>query len=201
MDSAKSRGRLLRGLVSRSAEHEDIPVVRFTKADRKIEAMLPYLFVQAATGRSGVAAIGVAQEYASVFTGTAQRRVTCFYFYLWDVDFGPAFIKDPRLLPAPAKVWLNGHERAKRHAVQTDIGFTELSNGIAATDDPAGLQALCDRLGPGTIRVFADRWPAILPIPAHRGGSGGGRRGRSPGPATRSGRQRLGDAPAVGRRR
>ena len=23
----------------------------------------------------------------------ADRRVTCYYFYLWDQDFGPAFIK------------------------------------------------------------------------------------------------------------
>jgi hypothetical protein len=37
--------------------------VRFGKADRKIERMRPYLQAQAATGRSGVAAIGVAQEF------------------------------------------------------------------------------------------------------------------------------------------
>jgi hypothetical protein len=59
--------------------------------------MRPYLAAQAKTGRSGVAAIGIAQEYASVFTGTeregstgapwfafhkADRRVNCYYFYL-----------------------------------------------------------------------------------------------------------------------
>ncbi|HEX3650174.1 MAG TPA: hypothetical protein VHV49_17235 [Pseudonocardiaceae bacterium] len=26
------------------------------------------------------------------------------------------------------------------------------------TDDPVGLQAICDRLGPGTINVFFQRW-------------------------------------------
>jgi len=46
--------------------------VRFAKGDRKIEVMRPYLEAQAETGRSGVAAIGVAQEYASVFTGTER---------------------------------------------------------------------------------------------------------------------------------
>jgi hypothetical protein len=30
---------------------------------------------------------------------------------------------------------------------------------------PAGLQAICDRLGPGTIRVFFERWMARLPLP------------------------------------
>jgi hypothetical protein len=27
------------------------------------------------------------------------------------------------------------------------------------------LQAICDRLGPGTIQVFAERWCSILPLP------------------------------------
>jgi hypothetical protein len=35
--------------------------------------MRPYLTARAQTGRSGVAAIGVAQEYASVFTGTQRE--------------------------------------------------------------------------------------------------------------------------------
>lgn len=47
-------------------------VVCFAKADRKIERMRPYLARQAATGRSGVAAIGVAQEFASVFLATEK---------------------------------------------------------------------------------------------------------------------------------
>ena len=122
-------GTAFRRTVNRFSDDEHIPVVRFTKTDRKIEKMRSYLAAQARTGRSGVAAIGVAQEYASVFTGTAreasngipwfaftkaQRRVTCFYFYLWDADFGPAFIKICAYFPYPAKVWLNGHEWAKR---------------------------------------------------------------------------------------
>jgi hypothetical protein len=173
-------GATFRKAVGRFAEQEHIPVVRFTKTDRKIERMRPYLRAQAKTGRSGVAAIGVAQEYARVFTGTqrdacngipwfaftkAERRVTCYYFYLWDDDFGPAFIKICAYFPYPAKIWINGHEYAKRQAVHAGIGFTELSNGIAATDDPAALQAICDQLGPATIEAFADRWLAILPLP------------------------------------
>jgi len=46
------------------------------------------------------------------------------------------------------KIWLNGHEFAKRQASKNGIGFTALANGFASTDDPAGLQAICDRLGP-----------------------------------------------------
>lgn len=173
-------GTAFRRAVSRFAEDEHIPVVRFTKADRKIEKMRPHIAAQARTGRSGVAAIGIAQEYANVFTGTARegstgapwfaftkadRRVTCYYFYLWDDDFGPGFIKICAYFPYPAKIWVNGHEWARRQATHAGIGFTELSNGFAATDDPAGLQAICDRLGPDQITEFAERWFSILPVP------------------------------------
>ena len=173
-------GLAFRKSVADFAGDNHIPVVRFGKADRKIEVMRPYLDAQAATGRSGVAAIGVAQEFASVFTGTerptsngipwfsfakANRRVTCYYFYLWDIDFGPAFIKICSYFPYPAKIWVNGHEWAKRQATQQGLEFTELSNGFATCEDPAALQAICDRLGPGTITVFIQRWLSILPLP------------------------------------
>jgi hypothetical protein len=173
-------GTAFRRAVARFADAEHIPVVRFSKADRKIEKMRPYIAAQAKTGRPGVAAIGVAQEYASVFTGTqrdapngipwfsfhkADRRVSCYYFYLWDEDFGPAFIKVCAYFPYPAKIWINGHEWAKRQATHAGIGFTELSNGFAATNDPAGLQSICDRLCPDQITEFAERWFSILPLP------------------------------------
>ena len=173
-------GTSFRRAVSSFAQANHIPVVRFRKADRKIEVMRRHLAAQARTGRSGVAGIGIAQEFQNVFAATqrqpsngiawfsftkADRRVTCFYFYLWDVDFGPAFIKVCAYFPYPVKVWLNGHEWAKRQASHAGIGFTALSNGFGTCDDPAGLQAICDRLGPGTIGVFFERWMSILPLP------------------------------------
>jgi hypothetical protein len=175
-------GTAFRRAVDRFGEDNKIPVVRFGKDDRKIDRMRPYLARQAATGRAGVAAIGVAQEFAPVFLATkkgagavvwfsltkAQRRVTCYYVYLWDDDFGPAFVKVCAYFPYPMKIWVNGHEWAKRQATKAGIGFTELSNGFATCADPDGLQAICDRLGPGTIRVFAERWWSILPLPPTR---------------------------------
>ena len=41
----------------------------------------------------------------------------------------------------------------------------ELSNGFATCDDPAGLQAICDRLGPAQIQGLFDRWMVVLPLP------------------------------------
>ncbi len=172
-------GTAFRKAVDRFAADNKIPVVRFGKNDRKIDVMRPYLARQAATGRSGVAAIGIAQEFAPVFTATkkqrgktvwfsfavSQRRVTCYYFYVWDDDFGPAFVKVCAYFPYPMKIWVNGHEWAKRQALKAGIAFTELSNGFASCTDPTALQAICDRLGPGVIRVFAERWWSILPLP------------------------------------
>jgi hypothetical protein len=54
---------------------------------------------------------------------------------------------------------------AKRQCVKAGIGFTELSNGFARCTDPAGLQAICVRLGPADIQAFADRWLQVLPLP------------------------------------
>jgi len=45
------------------SDANDIPWVKFEKDEAKLEVMQPHLARQAATGRSGVAAIGVAQEF------------------------------------------------------------------------------------------------------------------------------------------
>jgi hypothetical protein len=173
-------GDRFRRSVASFAEANGIPWVRFGKDQAKLAVMGPHLARQAATGRSGVAAIGVAQEFQRVWTayegktstGTPRwsfaktdRRVTCYYFYLWDEDFGPAFVKVCAYFPYPAKIWVNGHEWAKRQAQRAGIAFTELSNGFAACNDPAALQQICDRLQPGTIEVFAQRWLHRLPLP------------------------------------
>ena len=61
------------------AADNEIPVVHFDKNDRKIDVRRPYLAAQAATGRPGVAAIGVAQEFARVFwrPNTPGRQREC----------------------------------------------------------------------------------------------------------------------------
>jgi hypothetical protein len=176
-------GDRFRRAVASYAQANDIPWIKFGKDDDKLATMTPHLRRQAAAGCSGVAAIGVAQEFQRVWTATegktstgtprwsfykADRRVTVYYFYLWDEDFGPAFIKLCAYFPYPGKVWINGHEWAKRQATKAGIGFTELSNGFASCQNPAGLQDICDRLGPGTINVFVQRWLARLPVPFTR---------------------------------
>src|SRR5690606_11888796 len=78
---------------------------------------------------------------------------------------GLGFIKICTYFPYPAKVWVNGHEWAKRQAEHAGISFTALANGFATCDDPAGLQAICDRFGPGDVHAFFDRCTSLIPTP------------------------------------
>ena len=173
-------GTRFRRPVESYAGANEIPWVRFGKDDRKIAVMQPHIAAQAATGRSGVAAAGVSQEFQRVWPAyqrdtqaaapqytfaKADRRVTCYYFYLWDEDSGPAFLKACAYFPCPAKIWVSGHERARRQALRAGIGFTELASGFASCDDPAGLQEICDRFQAGTIEVFAQRRLHRVPVP------------------------------------
>jgi hypothetical protein len=156
-------GTAFRKAVDRFAAADKIPVVRFGKDDRKIEVMRRYLAKQAATGRAGVAAIGVAQEFAPVFTGTkkngpggavwfaftkADRRVTCYYFYVWDDDFGPGFVKVCAYFPYPMKIWLNGHEWAKRQAPTTGSSSPSCLTGSPRPPIPQG----CRRSATGSAQ-------------------------------------------------
>jgi hypothetical protein len=163
------------------AQANGVPVIRFRAGERKADVMAPYLEAAAATGRSQVVALGCAQEFQLVWTARKrdtdpglcpqfsftkeQRRVSVFYVYIWDSTMGGGFIKICSYFPYPVKAWINGHEWAKRQAAAAGIGFTALSNGFASCQDPAALQQICDRFGPGTVQVWFERWMARIPLP------------------------------------
>jgi hypothetical protein len=163
------------------AQASGIPLIRFKAGERKADVMAPYLQAAAATGRSQVAAVGCAQEFQLVWTARRrdtdpagcpqfsftkeQRRISVFYVYIFDEQMGPGFIKICTYFPYPVKVWVNGHEWAKQQARKTGLGFTALSNGFASCEDPALLQRICDRFGPGHVQAWFDRWMALIPLP------------------------------------
>ena len=127
-----------------------------------------------------MAAVGCAQEFQLVWTARKratdpggcpqfsftkeQRRVSVFYVYIFDEQMGPGFIKICTYFPYPVKVWVNGHEWAKRQAAAAGIGFTALSNGFASCEDPAALQAdlrpVRPRHGAGVVRAVDGPDPA-----------------------------------------
>ncbi len=177
--------RFRRDVKAFAAEH-DIPILSLKKPDRtrwddrKLDHVGPYLEAAEAQGRFGIVAIVAAQEFAWVFSAKnrsstpdmvsfdfvkEERRVGMYYFYVLDPEFGPGFIKVCTYFPYPSRVWVNGHEWAKRQAARAGIDFTELANGFASCADPARLQAICDRFGPADVQGFFDRWTEVIPTP------------------------------------
>jgi hypothetical protein len=172
--------------VQRFAQDHRIPVVHFEKGQIKEEVARPYLEAAAREGGEGrVVLIGIAQEKASVWRswkrkghehlahphmewGRQMAFINHFYFYLWDPDWGPAFLKTNAYAPYPIWIWLNGHEWAKRQLEKAGIAYEALDNGFRSCADPQALQRICDRLGPGAVKGFFWRWFARLPSPFTR---------------------------------
>jgi hypothetical protein len=100
--------------------------------------------------------------------GRQMAFVNHFYFYLWDREWGPAFIKTNVYAPWPIWIYLNGHESAKRQCDKAGIGYVSLDNGFRSCEDPKKLQRICDRLGSGAVRSFFWRWCHRLPSPFTR---------------------------------
>jgi hypothetical protein len=176
-------GGRFRDAVKAFAEERGIPILRLKKPDRsrwddrKVDHVQPY-FRRAK--EPGVVAIVIAQEIQYVFSAynratkpgavsftfeKSQRRVSTYYFYILDADFGPGFIKICSYFPYPIKVWLNGHEWAKRQAAKVGLPYRELANGFLSCPEPERLQAICDTLGPREIWAFFERWLAVIPTP------------------------------------
>ena len=162
----------------RFARDQQVPWVDFVKGQRKDDVMHEHL--AGFSGEEGVLFIGRAQEKTSLFC-TERRRdahgdsypwivrstgvVNQFYVYAVDRDFGPFFLKFCSYFPYNAKLCINGHEWAKRQATKAGIGHTALDNGFATCDDPAAVQAICDRFGPEQIDGLLRKWLARLPHP------------------------------------
>ena len=94
--------------------------------------------------------------------------VNHFYFYGFDADFGPFFLKFCTYFPYTAKLCFNGNEWAKRQAAKAGIGFTPLDNAFAAFDDVAAVQEICDGLTPEKIEALAAQVAGPAAPPVHR---------------------------------
>jgi hypothetical protein len=163
------------------AAGQDIPVVHLVKGQRKDDVAHQYLEHFLASGhREGVLFIGRAQEKTPVFR-TEKRRaadggtypwivkttamVNHWYFYGYDDDFGPFFLKFGGYFPYNAKLCLNGNEYAKRQAAKAGIAFEALDNAFAAVGDAGAVQRICDGMDAAVIDGLARKWLARLPHP------------------------------------
>jgi hypothetical protein len=164
--------------IKQYATASHVPLIAFERGQRKDDVVAEYRARRPMP--DGVVVIGVAQEKMRAFK--AQKRcgpgkaitfdfsrqsvaVNHYYFYVQDLEWGPAFLKIGTYLPYPIKLCLNGHEWVKRQLRRAHVAFDSLDNGFLACADPARLQALCDQLGPADIQSFFDRWTGRLPTP------------------------------------
>ena len=165
--------------VERFVEQEQIPLITFTKGQRKDDIAKEYH--AHFPGTEGIVFVGKAQEKTPVF-GTEKRRnpdtgqrypwivrrtamVNHFYFYGLDEDFGPFFLKICTYFPYNAKLCINGHEYVKRQLAKEGIAFEALDNGILRCADPKRLQQLCDGLSAARIDALLRKWLRRLPHP------------------------------------
>ncbi|MPY80679.1 MAG: hypothetical protein GEV04_19990 [Actinophytocola sp.] len=118
------------GSIHRFVDTQGVDLVRFARGQRKDDVAQEYLAGH--DGSEGVLLVGVAQEKASVWgtttrhnpeTGAAypwlvreKRMPKHYYFYGFDDDFGPFFIKFCSYFPYTGRVCVNGNEYAKRDA-------------------------------------------------------------------------------------
>jgi hypothetical protein len=164
------------------AQRGGVPVVHFDGKERKEEVARRHL--ARFKSDEGVVMIGVSQEMVSGFRVykkrwrnprpgqppcftfyRGQNHVNQYYFYVLDRDFGLAFIKFSSYAPFNVRVWVNGHEWAKRQLARKGVRYQALENGFLSCDDPAALQKVCDSLSAEDVDAFFRRWLKRLPHP------------------------------------
>jgi hypothetical protein len=167
--------------IERYVREQDVPLITFTKGQRKDDVAKEHLARFTAAGKTeGVLFVGKAQEKASVYR-TEKRRtpdgrtypwlvrttamVNQYYFYGVDRDFGPFFLKLCSYFPYTARLCVNGHEYLKRQLTQVGVGFEALDNGLLSCTDPARAQAICDALGAEQLDALLRKWLDRLPQP------------------------------------
>jgi hypothetical protein len=165
--------------IHRFIDAHGLDLIHFKKGERKDDIAHQYLAGH--DGSEGILFVGRAQEKTNVFrtqrrhnpiTGKAYpwlvpdtAMVNHFYFYGFDDDFGPFFIKFGTYFPYVAKCCINGHEWAKRQAEKAGLDFEALDNGFKSCADPAALQRICRSLSAAKIERFVRKWLARLPHP------------------------------------
>jgi hypothetical protein len=159
-----------------------LDLVRFARGQSKDQVARQYLAGK--TGGDQILFVGVAQEKARIWR-TSQRTdkvtgkkypwlcqdpamVNHWYFYGFDADFGPFYIKFCGYFPFTGQIYFNGHEYAMQQCRKQGIAFTALDNAFGTVSDAGAVRRICDGLDDQEIYRFAGKWLARLPQPFTR---------------------------------
>lgn len=162
-----------------AADHQ-IPMLTFERGQDKEDLVKPHFdrFLQGG-GREGVVLIGVGQERARAFQAPRKKDRECgkfnpdrrrvfvnhVYFYIWDRDFGPTFLRYCSYAPFGLAFCLNGHQWLIQRLRMSGHQVEQLDNAIGYVDQPEALRRLCRRFQAAHIRRWFDRWSNYLPCP------------------------------------
>jgi hypothetical protein len=169
--------------MEQSAQQHRVAVVPFDQAPYKGRKKddIAQEFIARQGAKEGVMFLGKAQEktrgcrperrrgqdgkstYPWIVRSTAM--VNHYYWYIFDEDFGPFFLKFGSYFPYNAKVCLNGHEWLKRQLTKAGVKYEALDNGLLRCSDPKRAQALADSLSSAKIDALVRKWFKALPHP------------------------------------
>lgn len=157
-----------------------LQVRRFPKGAKKEEIARPYIEAAEKASRPGVVFIGNAQELMPggwrCFHDPAkpQAHFSCsrqplyvdhYYFYFFDDEWGPCFIKMAPFAPFPLWCWCNGHEWLKRQLNKLGSPYQPLDNGLRQAEDPALASRVAARLSAAHFLALFHRLSSALPSP------------------------------------
>ena len=133
--------------IHRFVDDHGVDLVHFRKGQRKDDIAHSYLARH--DGSEGVLFVGRAQEKTNIFRTQKRRNpvtgktypwlvadtamVNHFYFYGFDDDFGPFFIKFATYFPYTAKVWLLRGFRHKSHYAPVPIMAVRRGHVVASS--------------------------------------------------------------------
>ncbi|MFH1135681.1 MAG: hypothetical protein V1816_06310 [Pseudomonadota bacterium] len=164
--------------VEQMVVQQDIPLIQFIRGQRKDD--IANDLRSRYKSDEGVVFVGVAQEKTNAFKAQKIKGATGhisfdfsrqsvavkhYYFYVQDIDWGPAFVKVCTYIPYPIKIYLNGHEWVKQRLRREGLAFESLDNGFRSCPDPQRLQEISDELCAEDVQSFFDRWSNKLPWP------------------------------------
>jgi hypothetical protein len=178
---AAERTRAFVAAIKTFVAEERLELVRFRKRERKDDVMQRQLRrIKKAGKTEGVVFVGVAQEKARGPRTTRKQLegggtipwiiystalVNQYYFYCYDRDFGPFFLKFCSYFPYPAKLCLNGHEYLKCQLAQRGIAFEALDNGLLSCADLKAARCIAASFNAWGIGRFFRKWLGRLPHP------------------------------------
>ena len=166
-----------RGWVEAYAAKNGIPI-EWADDSRKEAKLKPFREAAIKAGKFGVYYILKSREQGPAFTchdpkfpasdpdyvivKRAKRIYTHFYFYIYDEELGPIYLRIGSYPPFEATGYFNGHGFLARWLEKAGIGFKQRENSFVQVDDRDSLQRASDRMNAIMVERQFNHWAFLL---------------------------------------